>query len=64
MAALGRIAGDERSAIRARHAGIASMFAAVGVGAGIFLTVLGSQVYEQSSHGVLWALAAATSALG
>jgi len=62
MAALGHILGDERCAIGARHAAVASIFAAVGVAAGIFLTVLGSQVYEQSSHHVLWALAAATSA--
>jgi hypothetical protein len=58
MADMKRILGDEHSAIRVRHAAIASIVAAASVTAGIFLTVLGNQLYEQAGHKVLWALAA------
>jgi hypothetical protein len=37
---------------------MASIFAGASVAAGIFLTVLGSNLYEQSSQRVIWALAA------
>jgi hypothetical protein len=58
MADMKRILGDEHSAIRVRHAAIASIVAAASVAAGIFLTVLGNQLYEQAGQKVLWALAA------
>ena len=58
MAAAPRILDDEHSAIQLRHAAIASLFAAGSIAAGIFLTVAGSQLYEQTSQRVLWALAA------
>ena len=57
MAIVLRLLGDERSAIVTRHAAMASIFAGVSVAAGIFLTVAGSALYEQSSQRVLWALA-------
>jgi hypothetical protein len=40
-----------------RHATTASIFAAAGVAVGIFLTIAGSGIYEQSSERVLWARA-------
>jgi hypothetical protein len=57
MADMTRILGDEHSAIRVRHAAIASIVAAASVAAGIFLTVIGNQLYEQAPQRVLWALA-------
>jgi hypothetical protein len=57
MAAIRGIFCDERSTIRLRHAAIASVIAVVGVGAGMFLIFVGSQLYEQTSHRVIWALA-------
>jgi hypothetical protein len=64
MAAIRGILCDERSAIRLRHAAIASVLAAAAVGAGIFLIVAAHQLYEQTSHRVLWALAESARALG
>jgi len=64
MAAIRGILCDERSAIRLRHAAIVSVLAAAGVGAGIFLIVAANQLYEQTSHRVLWALADGARALG
>ena len=58
MAIVLRLLGDERSAIVTRHAAVASIFAGASVALGIFLTVAGSALYEQSSQRVLWALAA------
>ena len=57
MAGIGRILRDEHSAIRARHARIASLVAVASIAAGIFLTVFGNQLYEQAGRRVLWALA-------
>lgn len=57
MASIQGLLSDERSAIGMRHAARASVFAAAGVIAGIFLTIAGNGVYEQSSERVLWALA-------
>jgi hypothetical protein len=57
MAIVLRLLGDERSAIGTRHAAMASIFASVSVVAGIFLTIAGSNLYEQSSQRVIWALA-------
>ena len=57
VADMRRILGDEHSAIRVRHAAIASIVAAASVAAGIFLTVIGNQLYEQAGQRVLWALA-------
>jgi hypothetical protein len=62
MAAIGRILGDESSAIGLRPAAIASIFAAAGVAAGIFLTIVANQMYEQSGRYVLWALTATAGA--
>lgn len=64
MADVRRILGDEHSAIRVRHAAIASFVAVASVAAGIFLTVLGNQLYEQAGQKVLWALAAGTGVTG
>ena len=57
------IVGDERSAVRLRHAAIASALAVAGVSAAIFLISIGSQLYEQTSHRVLWALVESAGAL-
>jgi len=57
MAIVLRLLRDERSAIVTRHAAIASMLAGASVAAGIFLTVVGNNAYEQSSQRVIWALA-------
>jgi hypothetical protein len=64
MAAILGILCDERSAIRLRHAAIASALAVAGVGAGIFLIIAANQLYEQTSHRVLWAFAEGARALG
>jgi len=64
MADMTRILGDEHSAIRVRHAAIASIVAAASVAAGVFLTVIGNQLYEQAGQRVLWALAASTGVSG
>ena len=64
MADMTRILGDEHSAIRMRHAAIASIVAAATVAAGVFLTVVGNQLYEQVRQRVLWALAAGTGLTG
>jgi hypothetical protein len=63
MAAIRGLFCDDGSAIRLKHAAIASVFAVAGVGAGIFLLVASHQIYEQSSRRVLWALAEAARAL-
>ena len=57
MAIVLRLLEDERSAIVTRHAAMASIVAGASVAVGIFLTVVGSSQYEQSSHRVIWALA-------
>ncbi len=62
MAIRGLVCGD-RSAIRRRHAAIASVLAVLGIGAGMFLISAGSQLYEQTSRRVLWALAESTASL-
>ncbi len=54
---------DDGSAIRLRHAAIASMLALAGTAAGIFLIVASHQIYEQTSQRVLWALAESARAL-
>ena len=64
MADMRRILGDERSAIRVRHAAIASIVAGASVAAGILLTVFGNQMYEQAGQRVLWALATGTGVTG
>jgi len=64
MAILLTLLRDERSAIGTRHAAMASMIAGASVVAGIFLTVAGSNLYEQSSQRVLWALASGAGPLG
>jgi hypothetical protein len=64
MAAIGRILSDERSAIRTRHATIASIFAAASVAAGIFLMVAGNQLYEHTGQRLIWTLAAGGGAIG
>jgi hypothetical protein len=64
MADMTRILGDEQSAIGVRHAAIASIVAAASVAAGVFLTVIGNQLYEQAGQRVLWALAAGTGVSG
>ena len=48
---------DQRSAIVMRHAAIASIFSGASIAAGIFLTVVGNNEYEQSNERVIWALA-------
>lgn len=57
MASIRHFIRDERCAIGMRHATTASIFAAAGVAVGIFLTIAGSGIYEQSSERVLWARA-------
>jgi hypothetical protein len=47
-----------------RHATTASILAAATVAAGVFLTVIGNQLYEQASERVLWALVAGTAVTG
>ena len=64
MADMRRILGDEHSAIRVRHAAVASIVAVASIAAGIFLTVLGNQLYERAGQKVLWALAAGTGVTG
>jgi hypothetical protein len=64
MAAIRGILCDERSTIRLRHAAIASVLAVAGIGAGIFLIVASNQLYEQTSHRVLWALAESARTFG
>jgi Flp pilus assembly pilin Flp len=59
-----RLMRDERSAIATGHAAIASIVALVTTGLGIILMIVSSQLYEQSSERVLWALAGARAALG
>jgi hypothetical protein len=63
MTAIRGLVGDERSAIRLRHAAIASVLAAAGTGAGMFLISVGSQLYEQTSQRVLWVLAESAAGL-
>jgi len=63
MAIVLHLLGDERSAVVTRHAAMASIFAGASVAAGIFLTVVGSNLYEQSSQRVIWALATGTGPL-
>ena len=63
MAAIRGVLCDECSAIRLRHAAIASVLAIASVGAGIFLIVASHQIYEQTSRRVLWALAESARAL-
>lgn len=64
MAALKRILLDERSAIKLRHAAVASVLAAASVATGTFLNVAGIQVHERASERMLWALAEITRAIG
>jgi hypothetical protein len=64
MANILRLLADERSAIGTRHAAVASICAGAGVVLGIFLTIAGSSLYEQSSQRVLWALAEGAGPLG
>jgi hypothetical protein len=64
MTDMRRILDDEHSAIRVRHATTASILAAATVAAGVFLTVIGNQLYEQASERVLWALVAGTGVTG
>jgi hypothetical protein len=64
MAGMRCILGDEHSAIRARHAAIASVVAVASVAAGIFLTILGNQLYEQAGQRTIWALAAGSGVTG
>ncbi len=64
MAAIRGILCDDGSTIRLRHAAIASVLAVASVGAGIFLLVASHQIYEQTSHRVLWALAESARTLG
>jgi hypothetical protein len=63
MAGILHLVRDERSAIGMRHAARASVFAAAGVAAGIFLTIAGNGIYERSSERVLWAQASDGGAL-
>jgi Mg2+/citrate symporter len=63
MAVIRSILCDDGTAIRLRHAAIASLLALAGVGAGIFLIVVSDPIYENSSHRVLWALADGARAL-
>ena len=56
MAIVLRLLADERSVIVTRYAAMASMFAGASVAAGIFLTVVGNSLYEESSQRVIWAL--------
>ncbi len=64
MAPIRDILCDDRSAIRLRHAAIASVLAVAGTGVGIFLISVGRQLYEQTSHRVIWALAESARILG
>ncbi len=59
MASIWGILADERSAIRTRHAAIASVIAVAGVAVGMFLIFVGNELYQQSSQRVLWALVGA-----
>jgi hypothetical protein len=56
MAVIRGILGDERSTVRVRHAAIASLVAVASLALGMFLIFVGSELYERSSHRVLWAL--------
>ena len=64
MAKILRLLGDERSAIGMRHATLASIWAGASIIAGIFLIVASSNLHEQSSQRVIWALAAGAGPLG
>jgi hypothetical protein len=58
-----RVVCNDGSAIRLRHAAIASVVAVAAIGAGTFLIVASHQIYEETSSRVLWALAEGARAL-